>query len=179
LGALGERRAANEAKAVEDYKYSQDQELEGRRVGAQEKQADAALISAEARRDALGSGYQGKDKFLIDFYRSQGKSDEWITDRISGAGSYNEVYDRVSEDVEKMYADAVKNQPVGGSTIGARPVDVGGETVYWHELTSQQRADLAEEITNERMKARERGSKGYDSGVALNRALSNQRSGSD
>jgi hypothetical protein len=167
MGALQERRrfageqdiAAGE-RAATDYAKAQELALEERRVGAAETTAQAALTRAES----VGAGYQGKDKFLLDFYRTQGRSDEWIAQQLSGAGSYEQVYDRASEQVEKIYAKAIENPPIGSSTINAIPVTVGEEDTYMHKLTPNQRAQLAREITDERMANRSQGS-------ALNRAL--------
>lgn len=159
MGALEGRRKEAAALTTEADRYEREFGLDERRVAAQEMSAEAQM----KRASAVGAGYQGKDKFLLDFYRSQGRSDEWIAQKLAGAGSYEEIYDSVAESVEKAYASAAEDPPIGTSTIGAIPVTVGGKETYLHKLTAKERAQLAREITDERMRARR-------SGSAFNRA---------
>lgn len=170
LGALQGRRQA----AVEDERARQQLAREGAldQYGAESQRMSAAgsLMSGQAamQRADASQGYQGKDAFLLDYYRSLGMGEDEIRSRMLGGNSYEETYDIVADDVEKAYLDAVENAPVGNTTIGARPVKVGGKEMYWHQLSDPQvRAQLAAEITRERMRRRSQGMGGASGDGAL------------
>ena len=133
--------------------------LEERKVAAQEQTADAATMTAEAaktRAGAIGAGYQGKDKFLLDYYRSQDMSEKEIRDRLGGAYSPEKTYDLVAIDVADMVAKAKADPPMIPSEYVMVDVDGDGKNVKpLHKLTPQEEAKLAKTITDERMKMRD------------------------
>jgi hypothetical protein len=160
LGALaghqGRQTAAQEKEEAKAQQIIENQ-LAKQKADAGTMTAEAAKQRADAYvKHAASGGGNLKDAFLIDFYRSQGKTDKWITERISGAKSEGQVFDIVSEDVGQMVAKAKADPPFTDDEAVMIDHDDNPQTpdVALHKMTPSQEAAYAKVITNERLKAR-------------------------
>jgi hypothetical protein len=175
LGALGERRAANEAKAVEDYKYGLERSDTEREFGLDERRVAADELRAKTA--AQNAGRPLLAQWQSDFYRQIGYSDEQIGEIIAGGKTPTEL---VSESVTAFRKEkqriATEEGPMGSQVPGRHKTTMpDGTTVPTAELTEDQIRELATKAADGIIEAgrslREKGR----SSEALNRALTNSQ----
>jgi hypothetical protein len=106
MSSLQGRQQAEEDRALAADKYANEQGLAEFGALTDRQTADAATMTAEARRDAYGAdrSYQGEKVYLEDIFRKAGWNDKQIADHFSGKTSPSERRQILNDTLQKVAA---------------------------------------------------------------------------